>query len=60
MKQCWIKYTQKSKNPPVSKYWENDKENNYLLLVQEEVKNKVRNVATKLGIINTEEDDYLE
>jgi hypothetical protein len=34
--------------------------NNYLLLVQEEVKNKVRNVATKLGIINTEEDDYLE
>jgi hypothetical protein len=30
------------------------------LLLQEEVKNKVRNVATKLGIITTDEDDYPE
>ncbi len=28
------------------------------IFLQEEVKNKVRNVATKLGIINNEEEDY--
>jgi len=29
-------------------------------LVQDEVKNKVKNIAIKLGIVKTEEDDYLD
>ena len=28
--------------------------------VQDEVKNKVKNIAIKLGIVKTEEDDYLD
>ena len=27
---------------------------------QDEVKNKVKNIAIKLGIVKTEEDDYLD